>query len=81
MQKSAIVLKKYLKINMLKIKKYRKVRDHFHYKSKYRGAAHSIYNLKYSIPKEITIIFHNESNYDYHFLMKEQKNLKNNSLV
>ena len=28
-----------------------KVRDHCHYKGKYRGAAHNIYNLKYKIPK------------------------------
>ena len=32
----------------------------------YRGPAHSICNLKYSIPKEILIMFHNVSNYDYH---------------
>ena len=28
-------------------------------------------NLKYSIPKEIPIVFHNGSNYDYHFIRKE----------
>ena len=32
---------------------------------------HTAYNLKYSIPKEITIIFHNRSNHDYHFITKE----------
>ena len=30
-----------------KDKKYCKVRDHFHYTSEYRGAAHNICNLKY----------------------------------
>ena len=40
-------------------KVYCKVRDHFHYISKYRGAAHSIRNLKYSIPKNIPVSFHN----------------------
>ena len=30
-----------------------------------------MYNLKYSIPKEIPVIFHNGSNYDYDFIMKE----------
>ena len=35
-----------------KDKKYCKVRDHFHYTEEYRGAAHSIYNLKYSVPKK-----------------------------
>ena len=38
-------------------KNYRKIRDHCHYTVEYRGAAHSICNLKYSILKEITVIF------------------------
>ena len=51
--------------------KYRKVRDHCHYTSKYRGAAHDICNLRYIIPKEIPVVFHNGSTYDYHFIIKE----------
>ena len=35
----------------LKDKKYRKVRDQCHYTEEYRGAAHSVCNLKYSVPK------------------------------
>ena len=52
-------------------KKHYKVRDHCHYTGKYRGAAHNICNLRYKIPKEIPIIFHNASTYDYHFIIKE----------
>ena len=37
----------------------------------YRRSAHSICNLKYSVPQKIPITFHNRSNYDYHFIMKE----------
>ena len=55
----------------LKDKKYCKVRDHCHYTGEYRDAANSICNLKYRVPKKIPIVFHNESNYGYHFIMKE----------
>ena len=51
-------------------KKY-KVRDHCHCTGKYRGAAHDICNLRYQIPKEIPVVFHNGSTYDYHFIIKE----------
>ena len=54
-----------------KDKKYCEVLDHSHYIGEYRGAVHSISDFKYSIPKEITIIFHNGSNYDYHFIIKQ----------
>ena len=40
-------------------KKHPKVRDHCHYSGKHRGAAHNICNLRYKIPKEIPIVFHN----------------------
>ena len=52
-------------------KKQQKVRDHCHYTGKYRGAAHSICNLRYKIPIEIPVVFHNGSTYDYHFIIKE----------
>ena len=48
-----------------------KVRDHCHYTGKYRGAAHNICNFRYKVPKEIPIVFHNGSIYDYHFIIKE----------
>ena len=50
---------------------YDKVKDYCHYTGKYRGAVHSICNLSYKIPKEIPVIFHNGSTYDYHFIIKE----------
>ena len=52
-------------------KKYQKVRDHSHYKGKYRGAAHSICNLRYKTLKEIPVVFHNDSTYDYHSINKQ----------
>ena len=52
-------------------KKNYKVRDHCDYTGKYRGAAHNICNLRYKVPKEIPIVFHNGSTYGYHFIIKE----------
>ena len=51
-------------------KKYHKLKDYCHYTGKYRGAAHDICNLRYKIPKEIPVVFHNGSTYDYHFIIK-----------
>ena len=50
-----------------RFKLYQKVRDHCHYRGKFRRAAHSICNLRYKVPKEI----HNGSTYDYHFIIKQ----------
>ena len=52
-------------------KKNYKVRDHCHYTGKYKGAAHNVCNLRYKVPKEIPVVFHNGSTYDYHFIIKE----------
>ena len=49
----------------------KKVRDHCHYTGKFRGAAHSECNLRYKVPKEIPVVFHNGSTYDYHFIIKQ----------
>ena len=48
-----------------------KVRNHCHFTGKYRGAAHNTCNLRYKIPKNIPVIFHNRSTYNYHFIIKE----------
>ena len=50
---------------------YQKVRDYCHYTGKFRGAAHDICNLKYKVPKEISVVFQNGSTYDYHFIIKQ----------
>ena len=66
------VKKTFLMIKMIKINlNYIKVRDHCHYTGKFRGSAHSICNLRYKIQKEIPVIIHNGSRYDYHFIIKE----------
>ena len=52
-------------------KKQQKVKDPCHYTGKFRGAAHNICNLRYKVPKEIPVVFHNGSTYDYHFIIKE----------
>ena len=48
-----------------------KVRDHCHYTGRYRGAAHSNCNLKYSKPNNIPVFFHNLSGYDSHLFIKK----------
>ena len=55
----------------VKDKNDRKVTHHCHYTGKYRSAAHSLFNLKFNVPNEIPVVFHNGSNYDYHFIIKE----------
>ena len=47
------------------------IRDYCHYTGKFRGAVHSFCNLKHKTPKEIPIIFHNGSTYDFHFIIEE----------
>ena len=73
-KKYAIYVKK--SFVMIKIKKLNmnfiiKKRDHCHYTGKFRGVAHNICNLRYKVPKEIPIVFHNGWTYDYHFIIKK----------
>ena len=73
MQKTCYIFKEKLENKYVKDKKYRKVRDHFHYIGEYRDAAHSICNLKYSAPKRMSVALHNRSKYDCHFIIKEEE--------
>ena len=52
-------------------KLHHKVRDHCHYTGEFRGAAPSICNSRYKTPKEIPVVFHSGSTYDYHFIIKQ----------
>ena len=54
-----------------KFKLYRKVKDQCHYTAKFRGAAHSICNLRYKIQRESPVVLHNGSTYDCNFIIKE----------
>ena len=59
------------KDNKSKYKIYQKVRDHCHYSGKFRGAAQSIFNLRYKVQQKIPAVVHNGSTYDYHIIIKE----------
>jgi len=51
-------------------KNLRPVRDHDHYNGKYRGAAHSICNLKARETQFLPVFFHNLSGYDSHLFIR-----------
>ena len=51
--------------------KNKKVIDHDHYTGIYSGAGHSICNLRYETQKNIPVVIHNGSNYDFHLLISE----------
>ena len=53
------------KIKQKKFKLYKKVKDHCHYAGNFRGAAHSICNLRYKVHREIPAKTHNGSKYDF----------------
>ena len=49
----------------------KKVRANCYFTCKSRGAAHSECNLSCKVPREIPVVFHNGSTYDYHFIIKK----------
>ena len=55
--KTCYICKEKFENKYAKNKKYRKVKDHCHYTREYRGAAYSICNLKYSVPKKLLELF------------------------
>ena len=70
-EKISYVCKEKFEDKYAKGKNYCKVRNHCHYTGEYRGPANSICNLKYGVPQEIPVVFHNGSIYDDHFIIKE----------
>ena len=48
----------------------KKVKDHCRYTGKFRGAAHSKFNLNYKFRQDIPIIIHNAS-HDTHFIINQ----------
>ena len=73
MRKNVIFVEKEPKKNAKDIN-YQKVRGHCQSTQKYTGAVQSICNLKFKVANEIPVVFHNSSNYDYHFIIKELTN-------
>ena len=70
MQKLVILIKK-IEDKHAKDKNYWEVRDNCQYSGEHGGRARSVCNSKFSVPKETPMVFHNGSNYDYHFITKE----------
>ena len=70
------------KICYMEDKKYCKIRNHCNYAGEYRGAAHSICNLKYSITKNVVIVFTMDQKMTIILSQNsQQKSLKNSLLV
>ena len=70
--------KKNLK-KFVKSKNYRKVRDHWHYAGKYRGAVHRKFrfkhrSLRFKVLNEIPVIFHSGSSSDFYLIIKKLAN-------
>ena len=61
----------YVKKNFVLMKMEKnKVRNHCHYTAKFGGVAHSIFNFRCKVPKEIPIVAHNVA-YDHHFIINQ----------
>ena len=58
-------------LTMMIKKKCHKDWDPCNFTAKNRDIARNILNSRYKILKEIPAVFHNDSSYDYHFIIKE----------
>ena len=52
-------------------KNLKKVKDHDYYPGIYRGAAHSLCIYRYNAQRDIPVVIHNGSKYDFHLIIKE----------
>ena len=55
-------------------KNFKKVIHHNYYTGLYEGAAHAFCVLKYTRQRDIPVVIHNGSNYDFHLIIKELAN-------
>ena len=69
--KMCYICKEKFENECLEDKRCYKVRNHCYDAGEYRGAAHSIYNFKYSVPEKIPTTFKNRSNCNHHFYNKK----------
>ena len=53
--------------------KHERVYDHCYCTGKFRGAEHNVCSLVYNKPNEVSVAFHNGSNYDYRFKSLKEK--------
>ena len=68
--------------NEKEAEKYKKVRDHCHFTGKYRGCAHSIWNLNYCNKRlKILCFYHNMKNYDGHLIIQNAEQLSNKKTI
>ena len=75
--KICYICRRYFIKKLFREKNFRKVNNHCHYSGKYRGPVPGICNLNFNVPNEIPVVFHNNSKYDYHFIIKNwQMSLK-----
>lgn len=61
----------YMKKNlMIKIKDYKKIRDHHHFIGHNNIVANCVCILSYVVPKEYLVILHSRRNYDFYLMVK-----------